>query len=399
MIELAKSLYKVPPLAVYVHLPWCVAKCPYCDFNSHVAPQSLPQDQYIECLLDDLACDLPSILGRPVQSVFFGGGTPSLFAPQSIGRFLTELRARLPMAADVEVTLEANPGALEHGRFEGYRDAGVTRISLGVQSFNNRHLQALGRIHNCDHVFRAVDELKAAGFDNFNLDLMYGLPQQSVAEARNDLAQAIELHPQHISHYQLTMEPGTVFYHRPPPLPDDDSLWEMQKACQAQLAAAGYQQYEVSAYAQEGRQCRHNVNYWQFGDYLGLGAGAHGKVTDVEAQQIWRTVRQKQPREYLAAQNSAEQRITERRAVLEHELAFEFALNTLRLRSGFTAATFESRTGLPIDSLRPTLDVAQQRKLLLEVAVGEWRPTDFGFRFLTDLQALFLADDTRARRA
>jgi oxygen-independent coproporphyrinogen-3 oxidase len=389
-----KSLLATPPLAVYVHLPWCIAKCPYCDFNSHVAPQTLPQEQYVDCLLSDLDSDLPLVADRTVQSVFFGGGTPSLFAPQSIRRFLTELRARMPMALDVEVTLEANPGALEHGRFAGYRDAGVTRISLGIQSFHNQHLKALGRIHNSDHAFRAVVELKSAGFDNFNLDFMYGLPQQTLSEARDDVAQAIALAPAHLSHYQLTLEPGTVFYHRPPAIPDDDSLWEMQEACQSQLAAAKYQQYEVSAYAQADRECRHNVNYWQFGDYLGLGAGAHGKLTDMELRQIWRTVRQKQPREYLAATNAA-QRTTERRLVPDDELPFEFALNALRLKSPFTAALFESSTGLPIATIQRTLDVAQQRKLLVEVARGEWRPTDLGQRFLNDLQTLFLTSEMR----
>jgi oxygen-independent coproporphyrinogen-3 oxidase len=254
-------------------------------------------------------------------------------------------------------------------------------------------LKALGRIHDGDHVLRAVVELKAAGFENFNLDLMYGLPQQTVREAHDDLEQAIALAPAHLSHYQLTLEPGTVFYHRPPAIPDDDSLWEMQEVCQAQLAGAGYRQYEVSAYAQSGQECRHNVNYWQFGDYLGLGAGAHGKLTDIEQNQIWRTVRQKQPREYLAAANAV-QRTTERRLVLNNELPFEFALNALRLKTPFTAALFESRTGLPLGAIRPMLELAQQRKLLVELASGEWQPTDLGQRFLNDLQTLFLISET-----
>ncbi len=385
------SLFTAPPLAIYVHLPWCVAKCPYCDFNSHVAPQVLPQDQYVDCLLGDLECDLPLVAERPVQSVFFGGGTPSLFAPAAIGRFLTGLRARMAVAADVEVTLEANPGALEHGRFVGYRDVGVTRISLGVQSFNNQHLQALGRIHNSDHVLHAVTELKAAGFENFNLDLMYGLPQQTLAEAYDDLARAIALKPAHISHYQLTLEPGTVFYHRPPSVPDEDSLWDMQQSCQAQLAAAGFEQYEISAYAHAGRRCRHNVNYWQFGDYLGLGAGAHGKLTDIPRNQIWRTVRHKQPRDYLAA-TSAAARLSEHRVVSGRELPFEFALNVLRLKSGLTPALFESRTGLPMNAIRHALRQAQARGLLAESLDGGWQPTEFGQRFLNDLVILFLPE-------
>jgi putative oxygen-independent coproporphyrinogen III oxidase len=386
----SESLLTAPPLAVYVHLPWCLAKCPYCDFNSHVAPQTLPQDQYIDCLLSDLECDLPLVVDRPVQSVFFGGGTPSLFAPAALGRFLDGLRARMSVASDVEITLEANPGALEHGRFVGYRDIGVTRISLGVQSFGNRHLKILGRIHDRDHALRAVAELKSAGFDNFNLDLMYGLPQQTLAEANDDLAQAIELGPTHISHYQLTLEPGTVFYHRPPAVPDEDLLWEMQQSCQLRLATAGFEQYEVSAYAQAGRQCRHNVIYWQFGDYLGLGAGAHGKLTDPTRKEIWRTVREKQPREYLAASGAAKRK-TECRAVLGHELPFEFALNALRLKSGLTASMFESRTGLPIATIGHVLQKAQERKLLAESTDDGWQPTELGQRFLNDLQALFLA--------
>lgn len=391
---LDKSLLIAPPLAVYVHLPWCLAKCPYCDFNSHVAPQALPEEQYINSLLGDLERDLPFVADRPVESVFFGGGTPSLFTPRAIGRFLTGLRARMPMANDVEVTLEANPGALEHGRFGGYREAGVTRISLGVQSFNNRHLKALGRIHDSNHVLRAVAELQAAGFDNFNLDLMYGLPQQTQAEANDDLAQAIALRPSHLSHYQLTLEPGTVFYHRPPAVPDDDAVWEIQQSCQEQLASAGFEQYEVSAYAQAGRTCRHNMNYWQFGDYLGLGAGAHGKLTLVDRGEIWRTVRRKQPREYLAAPNAAA-RLMEQRIVIGRELPFEFALNALRLKSDWTRALFESRTGVPIGSISAQLRIACERNLLFGSLESGWHPTELGERFLNDLQSIFLAEEPK----
>jgi len=380
-----------PPLAVYVHLPWCLAKCPYCDFNSHVAPTSLPQEQYVDALLADLDRDLPHVAGREVQSVFFGGGTPSLFAPTSIARFLAGLRARLPVATATEITLEANPGALEHGRFAGYRDAGVTRISLGVQSFNDAQLKRLGRIHDSAHVMQAVAELRAAGFDNFNLDLMYGLPEQTLDQARDDLQRAIDLQPTHLSHYQLTMEPGTAFYHRPPPLPDDDQSFEMQLDCQALLAANGYEQYEVSAYARDRRQCRHNLNYWQFGDYLGLGAGAHGKWTDAHGN-LTRTVRQKQPREYLVTAPDA--RVRELR-VTAGELPFEFALNALRLNQGFTQALFESRTGLPINAISEPLSRAKQRGLLADLDAGSlhevgWAATELGRRFLNDLQSLFL---------
>ena len=386
------SLLQAPPLSVYAHLPWCLAKCPYCDFNSHVAPQSLPEAQYIECLLGDLDLDLQLVRDRTVISVFFGGGTPSLFAPESIARFLSGLRNRAPVAADLEVTLEANPGALEHGRFAGYREAGVNRISLGVQSFNDTHLQRLGRIHNSEHVFRAVEELKSAGFDDFNLDLMYGLPEQTLAQARDDLARAIALGPTHLSHYQLTLEPGTVFHHRPPSLPDDEVLWEMQVACQTEIAAAGFEQYEISAYARMDAQCRHNVNYWEFGDYIGLGAGAHGKLTESgERRRILRTVRHKQPREYLTAPAS-DARLSERRVVPDDQLPFEFALNVLRLCSGFTLDLFEARTGLPRDVLQSHLADANQKKLI-EARAGRWQPTDLGRRFLNDLQALFLSSD------
>jgi len=389
----------LPPLSVYVHLPWCLAKCPYCDFNSHVAPGPLPQERYTDGLLADLDFDLPSVAGRDVQTIFFGGGTPSLFAPESIARFLSGLRTRLTLAADVEVTLEANPGATEHGRFAGYRDAGVTRISLGVQSFDDAQLKRLGRIHDSAHVFKAVDEMRAAGFDNFNLDLMYGLPQQTVHDAMEDLRQAIALQPTHVSHYQLTMEPGTVFFHRPPLLPDDDSTWEMQQQCQALLAQHGYEQYEVSAYARAGRRCRHNLNYWQFGDYLGLGAGAHGKITlgrtdPAPSFQMMRTVRQKQPREYLASDVAS--RLTEHREVRAAELPFEFALNALRLNDGFDESLFEGRTGVSYSDLMPALREGERKGLLVmssRSGAQSWAATDLGRRFLNDLQALFLPAD------
>jgi len=387
---MSASLLQAPPLSVYVHLPWCLAKCPYCDFNSHVAPQTLPQAQYIDCLLGDLEFDLPLVAARPIQSVFFGGGTPSLFAPESIARLLTGLRARTVLADDAEVTLEANPGALERGRFAGYRDAGVTRISLGVQSFSDAHLKRLGRIHDAEHVFGAVAELKSVGFDNFNLDLMYGLPEQTVAQAQADLALAIELAPAHLSHYQLALEPGTVFHHRPPTLPDDEVLWEMQVACQAQLATAGFTQYEVSAYARPGKRCRHNLSYWEFGDYIGLGAGAHGKLTEsADQKRIWRTVRRKQPREYMSA-TSSDARLSERGIVARHQLPFEFALNALRLRAGFTLDLFEARTGLTREALRPGFESALQKGLIECDLYDRWFPTDLGWRFLNDLQALFL---------
>jgi putative oxygen-independent coproporphyrinogen III oxidase len=380
-----------PPLALYVHLPWCVRKCPYCDFNSHAAPETLPQREYVAALLEDLEQDLELVAGRSLISIFFGGGTPSLFAPETIERFLAGVRARIACNADLEVTLEANPGTIEHGRFAGYKAAGVTRVSLGAQTFNDRHLRLLGRIHGADDVRRAVDELTAAGIANFNLDLMYALPEQSLAEALEDIHAAIALQPAHMSHYQLTLEPGTVFYHRPPPLPDEDVCWDMQLACQEALAVHGYAQYETSAYAREGRQCRHNLNYWSFGDYVGIGAGAHGKLTDVKQGHVIRTVRQRQPREYLRQPGAG--RVSARDVVASADLPFEFMLNALRLRAGFSIADFEARTGLAIGQIQGRLDEAQGRGLL-ERKGDRWLPTELGRRFLNDLQAMFLGDPT-----
>jgi oxygen-independent coproporphyrinogen-3 oxidase len=384
-------LLQTPPLALYVHMPWCVRKCPYCDFNSHVAPEQLPQHDYIEALIQDLDYDLEIAAGRPLVSIFFGGGTPSLFSPSEISRFIESVRARFACADNFEVTLEANPGTIEHGRFAEYRAAGITRVSLGVQSFNDEHLQVLGRIHGSADVHRAVDELVAAGLDNFNLDLMYGLPQQSTAQALSDLESALALQPAHLSHYQLTLEPGTVFYHRPPPLPDDDATWQMQTDCQALLDRYGYEQYEVSAYARDGRRCRHNMNYWAFGDYIGIGAGAHCKIT--HSGKIERRVRCRQPRDYLG--RTAKARITERREVDGEDLAFEFMLNALRLKEGFATRQFEAHTGLPLHTIAPLLERART-KGLLEGDGSFLRPTELGNRFLNDLQMIFLP--ARGRR-
>ncbi|HEY4368457.1 MAG TPA: radical SAM family heme chaperone HemW [Steroidobacteraceae bacterium] len=383
-----------PPLSLYVHLPWCVRKCPYCDFNSHVAPALLPQADYVAALLEDLEHDLPHVAGRPLQSIFFGGGTPSLFSPEEIGRFLSGVRQRVACVDDIEVTLEANPGTIEHGRFSGYRDAGITRVSLGAQTFDAAHLKVLGRIHGSDDIQRAVAELARAGIDNFNLDLMYALPAQSCAQAVADVQSAIALGPQHVSHYQLTLEPGTVFYHRPPPLPDQDLAWEMQVECQAVLAAHGYEQYEVSAYSRPGARCRHNLNYWQFGDYIGIGAGAHGKLTLLESSAVMRTTRQRQPREYL--RSAVAQRVTERRTVEADELPFEYMLNLLRLLDGFELGHFEALTGLSREAIAAALAAAERKGLIGRVAdrpVDEhWRPTELGMRFLNELQEMFLPD-------
>ncbi len=379
-----------PPLSLYVHLPWCVRKCPYCDFNSHALPaRGVPEAAYLAALLDDLDFAARDCDARPLESIFFGGGTPSLFAAGSIGRIIERAVRRLGAAADLEVTLEANPGTVERGRFAEYRDAGVNRVSLGAQSFSDRHLAALGRIHARDETLAAVDELRAANLDNFNLDLMYALPEQSLDEALADLEQAIALGPVHLSHYQLTLEPGTAFERRPPRLPDDDTGYAMQVAAQARLASAGYRHYEVSAYAQPDCECRHNLNYWRFGDYLGIGAGAHGKITDTVRGRVIRTARVKQPGRYLAATEPAG-RLDELREVGAPDLAFEFCLNALRLREGFDAASFESRTGQPWSTIAGTVTAAEEKGLLAAGPDGRWAPTELGARFLNDLQAMFL---------
>lgn len=375
------------PISIYVHLPWCVRKCPYCDFNSHARPEVLPESEYVAALLADLEGDLDLAAGRSVASVFLGGGTPSLFGVGAIGSLLDGLAARLPFLADAEITMEANPGTIEHGRFAGYARAGVNRVSLGAQSFDAAALATLGRIHGPGEIESAVAELLAAGLDNFNLDLMYALPRQTLAGALADLEAAIALGPAHLSHYQLTLEPGTAFYHRPPALPDDDAAFEMQLACQARLAESGFAQYEISGYARPGRQCRHNLNYWRFGDYLGIGAGAHGKVT-TDAQ-VMRTEKPRSPREYLRGAGRAGGL---RRAVPPSGLAFEYMLNVLRLAEGFTLAEFERATGLPAAAVRGEL-TTQAARGLLTVSEGRFRPTDTGFRFLNELIGAFLSDE------
>ena len=395
-------MISLPPLALYVHMPWCVRKCPYCDFNSHVAPESIPQQQYIDALIEDLAIDAAAAQGRALTSVFFGGGTPSLFAPDQVGRFLEAARAQVAFAPDAEITLEANPGTIEHGRFSGYRDAGINRVSLGAQTFDAAHLQTLGRIHGSGDIARAVEEVARAGLDNFNLDLMYGLPAQTQQQALADLDAALALGPAHISHYQLTLEPGTVFYHRPPPLPDSDATWQMQLDCQERLAARGYEHYEVSAYARAGRRSRHNLNYWQFGDYIGVGAGAHGKLTWLANAQrtrsaIVRSARIKQPREFL--RRAAAERISDRVPVETEELPFEYMLNVLRLTDDFAEADYEARTGLAFATVAEAVAEAERKGLLRRAGAARWRVTELGQRFLNDLQALFLPAGQVSRRA
>jgi putative oxygen-independent coproporphyrinogen III oxidase len=376
-----------PPLALYLHLPWCRRKCPYCDFNSHVS-ESVPKERYVAALLAELAREAPRVAGRSVVSVFLGGGTPSLFAPDSIASLLSGVRNRIELAADAEITLEANPGTLECGRFAGYRAAGITRVSLGAQSFAARQLKLLGRIHGPDDTRRAASELRAAGFSNFNLDLMHGLPEQTAAQALEDVRQALALHPPHLSHYQLTIEPGTAFFQRPPRLPDEEVAAESEATAHAELRRAGFERYEVSAWARPGARCRHNLNYWQFGDYLGLGAGAHGKITDVGRQCIWRTEKPRQPERYLR-EVEAGGALGTVVPVEPRELPFEFMLNALRLADGFCIEQFESRTGVSFASVEPIVS-GQARRGLLAVVGSSITPTAFGWRFLNDVQLEYL---------
>ncbi len=380
----------LPPLALYVHIPWCVRKCPYCDFNSHPLREPLPEYEYVAALLRDLEQDLPSVWGRTVQSIFIGGGTPSLFSSDSIELLLSGIRARLPLKPGAEITLEANPGTAEQERFSGYREAGINRLSIGVQSLSDFHLRELGRIHNAQEAIRAVETARAAGFDNFNLDLMFGLPQQDRQQALDDLRAVIELQPTHLSWYQLTLEPNTLFHARPPPLPDDDQRAEMQAAGESLFEQHGYTQYEVSAWSQPGKQCRHNLNYWQFGDYLGIGAGAHAKISNAASGRICRSSRKRHPLEYLqhAATGSA---VSERRELADADIVFEFALNRLRLKQAFTLTDFESACGLPRGSLEKPIAAAVVQGLL--VRDGEQiRHTAQGWSFLNDLVEQFLPE-------
>ncbi|TQM06653.1 anaerobic coproporphyrinogen III oxidase [Pseudoxanthomonas sp. 3HH-4] len=378
-----------PPLSLYVHMPWCVRKCPYCDFNSHQGKGELPFDAYVDALLRDLDHDLPLVWGRTVHSVFFGGGTPSLFPPEAIDRFLQAASSRLRFAPGLEVTLETNPGTAEHGRFESYRAAGVNRISFGIQSFDDGSLEKLGRIHDSREAEQAVKLAQDAGFDNINLDLMYALPGQTLAMAEHDLQRAFALRPAHISHYQLTLEPNTVFFSRPPQgIPDDDDAWDMQEHCQALLAAAGYGHYEVSAYAQPGRRCAHNMNYWRYGDYIGVGAGAHGKITVGATAQILRRWKVKHPTSYLGTAGTP-QAIGGDDDITPERRPFEFMLNALRLQEGFALADFTATTGLPVATIEAALEQAR-RNGWLDLSDTHVRPTALGRRFTNDVIELFL---------
>jgi putative oxygen-independent coproporphyrinogen III oxidase len=371
---------KAPPLALYAHFPWCVQKCPYCDFNSYTLRDELPEQRYLDALLRDLDAQLPVVAGRALTSIFLGGGTPSLFSPASIGRLITHAKAQLGFTGAAEITLEANPGTIERGRFAEYRAAGVTRVSLGAQSFDARQLKLLGRIHSADETRRAAEELHAAGLANFNLDLMYALPGQTGEEAEADLRAALALEPAHLSQYHLTIEPGTLFAAAPPVQPVDDIVDDMLDRSLNALTQAGFEQYEVSGFARAGMRCAHNLNYWTFGDYLGIGAGAHGKITDPARQLIVRTQRMREPRRYLAEEPEA----LSRRQVGARDLPFEFAMNAFRLVEGFADELFEHRTGLNIAVLEDALGGLGDRGLV-QREPGRWAATPKGFRFLNDI--------------
>ena len=377
----------LPPLALYVHIPWCLRKCPYCDFNSHEAKGEAPEASYVEALVADLELALPSIWSRRVFSVFIGGGTPSLFSAAAIDRLLAAIRARVPLEPGAEVTLEANPGTFEREKFAGYRDAGVNRLSLGIQSFDPQHLKDLGRVHDAEEARRAADAALVI-FGNVNFDLMYALPRQTVAEAEADLEVALAFSPPHLSFYHLTLEPNTLFHRYPPPLPDDETTADIEDAVHSKLDAAGYGHYETSAYARPGRECRHNLNYWKFGDYLGIGAGAHSKLSF--ADRVVRQVRHKQPKQYLE-QIALGAPLMEDSVVKRDDIGFEFMLNALRLTEGVPATLFAERTGYPLSLVRRGLEEAEARGLL-ERDPSVLRPTPLGQRFLNDLQQLFLAD-------
>jgi len=385
------SFHAPLPLSLYIHFPWCVRKCPYCDFNSHEAPGAIPEAAYIDALIADLLQELPAVWGRPIESIFIGGGTPSLMSPEGVDRLLSNLRALLPLHPAVEITLEANPGTVEQQRFTEYRAAGINRLSIGIQSFNEEMLGRLGRIHDRGEALRAAEAAHGAGFDNFNLDLMFGLPGQDEAQALADLWQAIALAPSHLSYYQLTIELNTAFWRQPPVVPEDDLLWTMQCNGQETLAAAGYVQYEVSAYAREGARCRHNLNYWRFGDYLGIGPGAHGKLTHPAEGRVERRWKQRHPQRYLESAHG-ESVIAGRNDLGREDLALEFMMNALRLTQGFDSRLFQEHTGLPLSIVTGPLERAVALGLL------EWQPlrvapTRRGSDYLNELLQLFMPEE------
>ncbi len=388
----------LPPLSLYIHIPWCVRKCPYCDFNSHAVKDEIPQAAYVQALLQDLEADLPHVWGRSVHSIFIGGGTPSLFSAASIDQLIAGVRARIQVHPNAEITLEANPGTLESDSFYAYKQAGINRVSLGAQSFSNSHLQALGRIHGRDEIWNAVNAIKSAGINNFNLDLMVGLPNQSQQQALDDLQQALECKPTHISHYQLTLEPNTQFAHQPPAgIPEDDALTDIQDSCADLLSKQGFTQYEVSAWAKsdavQDYRSQHNLNYWRFGDYLGIGAGAHGKITHPADASVWRSAKHRHPKAYLAA-TEGDNFLAEQRQLSKNDLVFEFFLNQLRLKQGVQMTDFSPRTGIKQTELNQLIEQG--------VAAGFFKQdgnieellqcTELGWRHLNMVQALFLIE-------
>ena len=381
------QLTALPPLSLYVHFPWCVRKCPYCDFNSHEVKGSFPEEAYLDALRSDLEQSLPLIWGRKIHTIFIGGGTPSLLSATGLDRLLSDLRTLLPFDGDIEISMEANPGTFEADKFRSYRDSGISRLSIGIQSFNGQHLHALGRIHDGDQARKAV-EIAQANFDNFNLDLMYALPQQTLAEARTDIETAIAFAPPHLSLYHLTLEPNTLFAKYPPPVPDDDASADMQDMIAELTTAAGYVNYEVSAYAQPKRRARHNLNYWQFGDYLGIGAGAHSKLSF--PHRIVRQMRYKHPQSYLEHAKAGTP-VQGEAEIGRDALGFEFMLNALRLTEGFSPNLFAERTGMSLNQIEKSLNLAEQKGMLYRDH-ALIRPTDLGRRFLNDLQEIFLSE-------
>jgi len=388
-------LTQLPPLSLYIHFPWCVQKCPYCDFNSHEQKSTLAEAEYINQLLNDFENDLPLVWGRKITSIFMGGGTPSLFSPESIETLLAGIRARISVSPSAEITLEANPGTLENERLAGFREAGINRISLGVQSFNDGHLSKLGRIHDSKTAIKAIEMAKGAGFGKLNIDLMFALPNQTIEQAMYDIETAISLNPSHISYYQLTIEPNTAFFNKPPTLPDDDASWDIFESGQRLLSNAGFKQYEVSAYAKQDQQCHHNVNYWQFGDYLGIGAGAHAKITDGSKQTITRYWKYKHPKDYtkVNAKGVEKSYIAGSREIDNNELVFEFLMNALRLNEGFNINTYLTHTGLSKELLIKNLQIPMDQKLVHWNKTNDViNTTETGKKFLNEILQQCLPD-------
>ena len=374
---------QLPPLSLYIHIPWCVRKCPYCDFNSHAQHGDIPQQQYVDELLKDLDADLHWVQQRPLHSIFIGGGTPSLFSAEQIKRLLDGVKARIPFKADIEVTMEANPGTIEHDDFAAYRSAGVTRVSMGVQSFASDKLTILGRIHGGEEAKQAAHTVQNAKFNSFNIDLMHGLPNQTLEQALADIETAAALNPPHLSWYQLTIEPNTLFHSRPPSLPDDEDLWGIYEQGQQRLAALGYRQYEISAYAKPGYECRHNLNYWEFGDYLGIGCGAHGKITQLAEQKIIRSIKVKHPKGYLAGEH-----LYQVDEVAEEDRPLEYLMNRLRLMTPIAKAEFEARTGLSAALLDDGMQQGAEQGLVL-LTDTHWELTPKGHMFVNELLSYF----------